>query len=54
MKVRPLAAVVSFGFLIAVILFISSPVKADCRYQGRTYPEGTLLNGLECINGQWR
>jgi len=54
MQFRPLAAVVSLGILIAVFLFISSPVKAECRYQGKTYPEGTLMNGLECINGQWR
>jgi hypothetical protein len=54
MQFRPLAAIVSLGILIAVFLFISSPVKAECRYQGKTYPEGTLMNGLECINGQWR
>jgi hypothetical protein len=54
MQFRPPAFVVRLGILIAIFLFISSPVKADCRYQGKTYPEGTLMNGLECINGQWR
>ena len=38
---------------LAVALALGSPALADCYYNGQTVPEGTVVGGLVCQNGQW-
>jgi hypothetical protein len=47
-----------FASFFAAMLMTSLPgiVNAGpvCYYQSRAYPQGTIINGRMCINGQWR
>lgn len=39
---------------LSATIFAAGPAAADCRHDGKTYPEGTKLGGLTCQNGSWR
>ena len=43
--------VVFFG----LTLFVGtvSAAYADCHKDGRTYPEGTVIDGFKCTNNKW-
>ena len=40
--------------LIIIILMFSFEVNADCFFNGTSYPEGAVVNGKTCVNGEWR
>ncbi len=40
--------------LIALSLLTMSPAIADCVLNGYTYPEGAIVRGRVCRNGEWR
>lgn len=42
--------------LLLVLLLVTmsvSAVYADCWYNGRTYPEGTVIGPYVCSDGKW-
>jgi hypothetical protein len=40
--------------IISLLFFFSAIVYADCVYNGVSYPEGTMINGLTCqADGNW-
>ncbi len=41
--------------LLVLLLFTvtASAVYADCVYNGRTYPEGTVIGPYVCSGGNW-
>ena len=39
--------------LAAAALLVATPALADCYLQGQLVPEGTMVGGLTCVNGQW-
>lgn len=41
------------NILILVLLFAGSVVYADCKHEGETYPDGTVLGPMECTDGVW-
>jgi len=40
-------------FVLAIILASSGSVYAECSYNGKTYPEGTILGPYICSDGKW-
>ncbi len=40
-------------FIIVFLMFTKIAI-ADCTYNGKTYPEGTVLGPYVCSNGQWK
>ena len=40
-------------FVISLLLF-SGASFADCRHNGRSYPEGTVLGPMVCSGGSWQ
>jgi len=42
-------------FALLMTLGFATGAWADCVYQGKTYPTGTVIGGLTCqANGTWR
>jgi hypothetical protein len=40
---------------LALLLLSSSAAFADCRYNGKQYPVGTIINGYICTaGGKWK
>lgn len=35
-------------------ILVSSIAWADCKHNGRTYPEGTVLGPMVCSGGSWK
>jgi len=36
------------------LLMISLPAYSDCKFSGKQYPEGTIINGYVCnAEGKW-
>jgi hypothetical protein len=42
------------SIFIIVFLMLSNIAIADCTYNGKTYPEGTVIGPYVCSNGQWK
>ncbi len=41
--------------LIALCLMYSATVYADCWYDGKLYPTGSIINGYVCqADGSWK
>ena len=42
-------------WLLILFLFAAwaNSVRADCWYNGRIYPEGTVIGPYVCSGGQW-
>ncbi len=38
-----------------IIIALSVPLQAyaDCLLNGKWYAEGTVINGKQCVNGEW-
>jgi hypothetical protein len=39
--------------LAAAAFLAAGPALADCYLNGQLVPEGTMVGGLTCVNGQW-
>ena len=40
-------------FLLVLLALFAQPVLADCEYNGKTYPEGTVIGPYVCKDGKW-
>lgn len=40
--------------LVAILSLFSTNCLADCVLNGVLYPEGAVVGGRVCIQGQWR
>ncbi len=39
---------------VVLLMFVTSPVFADCTYNGKSYPTGTTIGGYVCTeSGSW-
>ncbi len=41
---------------LSLVLALSLPMQAyaDCLLNGKWYPEGTVINGRVCVDGEWQ
>jgi hypothetical protein len=39
--------------LALALAAVAGPALADCYLNGELVPEGTVVGGLTCVNGQW-
>jgi hypothetical protein len=42
------------SIFIIVFLMFSTIAIAECTYNGKTYPEGTVIGPYVCSGGQWK
>lgn len=47
-----LASILAFPMILITVS--TTPVRADCVRNGYKYPEGAVVNGLVCRNGEWK
>lgn len=40
-------------FVLILFCLFSNSILADCLYNGKWYPEGTIIRNHVCVNGQW-
>lgn len=39
--------------VLVVMLFCCGLAFADCKYNGKSYPEGTIIGPYVCKDGKW-
>ncbi len=42
-----------FFVLLWMVVIYQLPALAECKHNGKTYPEGTRIGRLTCRNGRW-
>lgn len=39
--------------LISILVTVSGLLYADCKYDGKIYPEGEIRGPYICVDGEW-